>query len=194
MMNLIPSEVRRMLAAIDLNSPMGPRDHLLIVFAYTTGLRVGELASLNVSNVALNGVARQTLHVLPEVAKFRKGRLVPLNSLAQKAVAKLLAFNRARGFSTVNDAPLFVTKKHQRLSVRTIQWMVEQLRNKANIDFKATPHSLRHGFATVLLQRSGNLRAVKALLGHEYLTSTEVYLHHRREDLADVVETMALRG
>jgi integrase/recombinase XerC len=171
MINLTPSEFKRMLAAIDLKAPMGPRDYLLLVFDYNTGLRVGELCSLNVSNVARNGVPRQSLHVRASVAKNGQGRLVPLNSLAQKAIAKLLAFNRARGFSVADDAPLFATKKHQRLSVRTVEWVVEQLRNKAGIDFQATPHSLRHSFASLLVQRTGNLRAVQALDGLSYCTS-----------------------
>ena len=128
------------------------------------------------------------------MAKGGQARLGPLNSLAQKAVSKLLSFNRARGFSVSNNAPLFVTKKHQWLSVRTIQWVVEQLRNKAGIDFQATPHTLRHSFATAVLERTGNLRAVQVLLGQKRLTSTEVYLHSRRDDLVAAVESLALRG
>jgi site-specific recombinase XerD len=183
-----------MLAEVELKLAMGPRDYLLLVFAYNTGLRVGELSSLDVANVAINGVPRQTLHIRAAVAKGGQGRLVPLNSLAQKAVSKLLSFNRARGFSVSDEAPLFVTKKHQRLSVRTIQWMVEQLRNKAGIDFQASPHSIRHAFATNVLNTTGNLRAVQVLLGQKRLTSTEVYLHSRRDDLAAAVESLALRG
>jgi integrase/recombinase XerC len=175
---------------VDLQAPLGPRDYLLLVLDYNTGLRVSELAALNVSHVAFKGVPRSVLHVTASIAKGRKSRLIPLNSLARKAVAKLLAFNQSRGFSTAPDAPLFVTKTHRRISVRTIQWLIAELREKAGIDFKATPHSVRHAFASQIVENTGDVMIAKQLLGHARLTSTQVYLHPRRDALAQAVETL----
>jgi site-specific recombinase XerD len=133
MLNLLDHEVRAMLAAIDVYHPMGPRDYFLLVFLCNTGLRVSELTALNVSDVWHDGAPRRELWVRAETAKGKKSRIVPLNALAQKAVLKMLQFNRRRGLSVDNTAPLFQTKRHLRLTPRTIQWFVANLREKAGL-------------------------------------------------------------
>jgi site-specific recombinase XerD len=193
MLNLTAREMKALLAAIDIRHPFGPRDYFLLVFDWHTGLRIGELVSLDVSDVALDGQPRQELHLRSATTKGHVSRLVPLNPIAQKAVALMLAFNRKRGLSVEPDAPLFQTRRHLRLTARTVQWVMEVLREKAGLDFRATPHSIRHGFATQALERSGNLRAVQQLLGHKRLTSTEVYTHPRRDELQRVVDTLVDR-
>ena len=193
MMNLTQSELRRLLAAIDLKAPLGPRDYCLIVFAYSTGLRVSELHALDVAQVALQGTPRENLEVRAADAKYRHARLIPLNSLARKAVSKMLSFNRARGFSVLPDAPLFQTKEHKRMPVRTMQWVVQCLRNKAGLDFQVSPKTLRHSFASDIAQNTGNLRIVQKLLGHRRLDTSAVYTHPRRDEMARAVETLAER-
>ena len=118
-------------------------------------------------------------------------RQVPLNFLAQKAVAKLLAFSQARGFSVAPEAPLLMTKKHERMPVRTIEFVVAGLREKAGLDFKAVPRSFRHGFATNLAQSTNNLRVVQKALGHRRLNTVEVYTMVHRDDIARAVDRMA---
>ncbi|HEY3997557.1 MAG TPA: tyrosine-type recombinase/integrase [Candidatus Xenobia bacterium] len=193
MLNLTPHEMKALLAAIDTRHPFGPRDYFLMVFDWHTGLRVTELVSIDVSDVSLDGQPRQELHLRATTTKGHMGRLVPLNAIAQKAVAKILEFNRKRGLSVEPDAPLFQTRRHVRLTARTVQWFMSVLREKAGLDFRATPHSIRHGFAVQALERSGNLRAVQKLLGHRRLTSTEVYTNPRRDELQRVVDTLVDR-
>jgi site-specific recombinase XerC len=191
MVNVSRSEVAQLLAAVDLQAPMAPRDYLLVVLGYHTGLRVSELAGLNVGDVALHGQPRDVVWLRPELCKGHKSREVPLNATAQMAVRKLLAFNQARGFPAAPDAALFVTRHHTRLAVRSIQFMVAGLREKAGFALHVTPHSLRHGFATEVSRRSGNLLVVQQLLGHKHVNTVEVYAHPSRADRAQAVQAIA---
>ena len=190
MQSVTHAEVRQLLAAIDVRSAFGPRDYFLIVFDVNTGLRVHELTGLTVSDVAQGGIPRPLLVVRSDIAKGSKSRIVPLNALAQKAVARLLAFNAARGFSRAPGAPLFVTRKHTRLSDRAVQRMMQMLRIKAGLDIQATPHSLRHGFASHLAEKTGNIRVVQKLLGHKRLETASVYTHTTRQQLQAAVDAM----
>ena len=99
MFALTKTEVRQVLAAVDLTSPFGQRDYLLVLFLYHTGLRVGECAGLITHLVARDGQPRLYLHLPASVCKGSRGRVVPLNDKAQACVRQLLAFNSARGLS-----------------------------------------------------------------------------------------------
>jgi site-specific recombinase XerD len=147
----------------------------MLVFALHTGLRISEWTGLVVGDVAENGVPRSWLYVSKEIAKFSKARWVPLNAVAQKAIAKVLAFNRKRGFSDSAQAPLWPNKYHKPLGPRAVQYMVAALREKAGIPVPVTPHVLRHCFATRVMERTGNLRHVQDLIGHANLRSVECY-------------------
>ena len=194
MMNLTYKELRRLLAAVDLRAPLGPRDYFLIVFRLQyrpTGQRTGRcrrrpggLAGRAPREHSGAGLRRQV-----------PGQpLIPLNSLARKAVSKLLLFNRARGFSVEPAAPLFQTKRHTRMPVRTMQYVLEQLRYKAGLDFQVTPKTLRHTFASGIAENTGNLRIVQKLLGHKRLETAAIYTHPRRDEMARAVETLAERA
>jgi site-specific recombinase XerD len=98
-------------------------------------------------------------------------------------VADLLAFNARRGFSVAPEAPLFVNRYYRRMSVRAVQHLVADLRTAAGLDVPATPHSLRHSFASRLAERCGNLRVVQQALGHKRLGTVEIYTHPTREEL-----------
>jgi len=100
---LHPTEMRQLVAAVDMTDPFGPRDRALLVFAFHTGLRVSELVGLNVCNVAVNGVPRQALHVPSSLGKGGRERTIPLNETARAAVAAILALNRRRGLSVAPD-------------------------------------------------------------------------------------------
>ncbi|MBI3928944.1 MAG: tyrosine-type recombinase/integrase [Armatimonadetes bacterium] len=113
-------ELQKMLAQIHPRSPFGGRDRAMLLLAANTGLRVSELVSLNVHHVAnQQGHAREWLQLPAEIAaKSHRERLIPLNKRARLAVVEVLTFNRQRGFSTAAEAPLFVNRKHKRLSTR----------------------------------------------------------------------------
>lgn len=187
---LHPDEARQLLAAVDLRDPFGSRDRAMLVLCLHTGLRVSELVGLDVHHVALEGCPRAALYVPPALGKGGRGRTIPLNQTARQAIADLLAFNRRRGFSTAPDRPLLVTRKHERLTARAVQRLVKMLREKAGLDVPATPHSLRHTFASTVLSCNSNLRVVQLLLGHQRLATVEIYSHPTREDLRLAVERM----
>jgi site-specific recombinase XerD len=191
MIVLTTEEARRLVAAVDLSHPFGRRDRAMLVLAFHTGLRVSELASLDAADVANGDVPRETLFVRAEIGKGGKSRVIPLNDIARKAVASLLLFNQARGFSVEPKAPLLVTRKHTRLSVRSIQRIVEELRTKAHLDVPATPHSMRHTFASHIAKRTGNVRVVQQLLGHARLNTAEIYVTTDRGQLEDAVAQLA---
>ena len=185
------SETRRLLAAIDPRDPFAERDQVMLILAMNTGLRVSELVGLDIGHVAHQGVPRQALHLPRSITKGERERTIPLNEPARQAIQVLLAFNRKRGFSVAPDAPVFVTRKHQRVSVRLVQRLVQHLREVAGLDVPLTPHTLRHGFATDIMHATGNLRVVQQLLGHRRLATVEIYAHVSRELCAQAVEQIA---
>ena len=185
------AQALRLLGVINLRSPFGLRDHRMMMLALHTGLRVSELSSLDIEHVSGNGVPREILDLPAAITKFHKARQIPLNPVARRVISELLAFNQARGFSVAGGAPLFQHRKHDRLSVRSIQLLVERYRNLANLDVKMTPHSLRHKFATDVLRATGDIHIVKELIGHRDIRTTELYLHTDIDDLAKAVGLLA---
>jgi site-specific recombinase XerD len=185
--------VKRLLNGINLKSAWGRRDYLLILFLYHTGLRIGECCRLIVHHVAHQGEPREELYLPACLTKTRKGRVIPLNDVAQQCVAKLLAFNKERGFSTAPAAPLFPWKDHGFLSPREAQRMMQQLREKVGVSPKATPHTLRHTFASELVRNGASLPTVSSLLGHVRLSSTQIYTHTTNQEKRDAVGSLARR-
>ena len=174
---LTNSQARRLLGAVNLRSPFGQRDYLLIMFLYHTGLRVGECSRLLVSLVATrDGLARHCLDLPAMVCKGPRGRSFPLNATARACIEKMLKFNRSRGLSVAPAAPLFQNSKHCPLSVRSIQLLIKGYREKSDLDVRATPHTLRHTHATVLQNLGAPVRAIQQGLGHLHLSTTQRYL------------------
>ena len=178
------SEVRLLLSAVDLRSPFGKRDYLLIMFLYHTGLRVGEVSRLLVQLVSRDGKAFHSLDLPAIFCKGRRGRVVPLNATARSCVEIMLQFNHARGLSVAPAAPLFQNRKHCPLSVRSIQKLIQKYRNAAELEIAATPHTLRHAHATALQDSGVPSRAIQAGLGHRRLSTTETYLSKNTKHLA----------
>lgn len=187
---LNPEELQALFRAANPRSPFGDRDLAMLILALHTGLRVSELVGLDVSHVAGARGVRHTLELPARLAKGERGRLLPLNRVAREAISDLLDFNQRRGFSVDPGAPLLVNRKHQRLSTRYVQRLMEDLRGRADLDVHATPHTLRHTFASQVARRHGNLRAVQALLGHRRLATVEIYTHVDREELAQAVASL----
>jgi site-specific recombinase XerD len=185
MIALSKSEVRQTLDVIDLESPFGRRDYLLILFLYHTGLRVGECSGLVMHLVALDGQPRQYLHLPAAVCKGSRGRVVPLNRVAQACISKMMAFNASRGFSTAPAAPLFQNKCHGPLSIRSIQQLVQGYRELAGLDLRATPHTFRHSHASHLVANGVPTVHVQKVLGHRHLSSTQIYTHVSKEQLLE---------
>ena len=185
---LLPSQEQQLLSAIRPGEPFGPRDRALIVFALHTGLRSHELCSLNVGHVMTwDGFPRQWVEV---VGKGGFQRQVPLNAVARQAVIDLVHFNRARGFAVAGESPLLVTRRHGRLPTRSLRDIMQRYRERADLDVRCSPHSLRHSFASRLAEQA-SLPVVQAVLGHRRLSSTEVYTRTTPAQLAAGVERLA---
>ena len=159
----------------------------MLELAYGLGLRVGELVSLCVGQVWQRGRPRDWLELPAAVCKGGRGRALPLGPQAKRAVAELVGFLAERGFPVGPEAPLLTDRLHRRLAAREVQRAVQRYREAAELQQKATPHSLRHGFASKLLERGVSLRVVQQLLGHQSILSTEVYLHCQPGELEQAV-------
>ena len=174
-------EIKRLLSGINLASTWGKRDYLIILLLCNTGLRVGEMTRLQVKDVIdpffADRQAREEIYLSARITKTKKARTIPLNEFAQRCILKLLEFNEARYFSVDPDAPLFPWKNHGYLPTREVERMLQVLRDKVGMSAKVTPHTLRHTFATEVVRQGGTIPILKDLLGHKYLTSTQVYTH-----------------
>ncbi len=179
----------QLLGVVNPRSPFGYRDEAMIRFTLQTGLRVSELVGLTVFHVCCRqpqGPHRMVRHSLElgELAKGGRNRTVPLTAEARQAVAQILAFNKARGFSVAPEAPLFPNRKHQAMSARAAQRMLAGYRERAELDVKATPHTLRHTMASRMIDHDVPTHRVQIALGHRRLSSTQRYLHSSPEQLA----------
>ncbi len=161
-----------------------PRDRALLELAYSSGLRVSELVGLNRGDVdARAGLVRVR-------DKGRRERIVPVGETALAALGRYLAATPApRG-----DEPVFRGPSGRRLSVRTVQLVVRRRLGQVAHGLGVTPHALRHSFASHLLDRGADLRAIQELLGHRSLASTQVYTHVTRARLRKVYEQAHPRG
>jgi integrase/recombinase XerC len=180
------AEVERLLEAPDRSGPLGLRDAALLETLYSTGMRVSELAALTLEE-ATRG---ETLRV---VGKGNKERVVFLGRAAREAIASYCGLGRprllaARRRGGAVPAALFLNKNGTPLTDRSIRAVVERYVQAAALGAGITPHSLRHSFATHLLENGADLRAVQELLGHASLATTQIYTHLSREQIRKVYD------
>jgi integrase/recombinase XerC len=179
---LSEEEIASLLLAPDPSTPLGLRDRALLEVMYSAGTRAAETVGLDRKDLDLaHGVARV-------LGKGRKQRLAALGSYAVKALeAYLDAPDRPRPQRTNPDA-VFLGQKGTRLTTRSLERIVARHVLGAGIHRHATPHTLRHSFATHLLDRGADLRSVQELLGHAHLVTTQIYTHVSVERLREVYE------
>jgi integrase/recombinase XerC len=156
------------------------RDAAVLLLLYGSGLRISEALAITPREAPTGG--REVLHV---VGKGGKERLVPVLPVTQAAVARYIALCP---FSMAPDGPLFFGAKGGRLSPRIVQLLIERLRTALALPETATPHALRHSFATHLLSAGADLRQIQELLGHASLSSTQVYTEVDRDRLLAVYD------
>jgi integrase/recombinase XerC len=173
------AQIRDLLEAPDPKKRVGLRDRAIMELLYSAGLRVGELAGLNVGNVDLIG---ETVIVR---GKGRKERLCPVGRTAIRSVR---AYLETRGANGHGNGPLFVNRQGGRLTARSIDRMIKKHARAAGIAFNVSPHMLRHSFATHLLDHGADLRAVQEMLGHENLSTTQIYTHVSADTLRRVYD------
>ncbi|MBX3586868.1 MAG: site-specific tyrosine recombinase XerD [Ramlibacter sp.] len=174
---LSEAQVELLLGAPDVDTPLGLRDRTMLELMYASGLRVSELVTLKTFNVSMGE------GVLRVLGKGAKERLVPFGQVARDWVTQYLAQARPAILDGQQTDDLFVTR-HGRGMSRVMFWMiVKKHALAAGITAPLSPHTLRHAFATHLLNHGADLRAVQMLLGHADISTTTIYTHVARERL-----------
>lgn len=182
-----PVAPRRRLSQRELSQhrDLRKRDSALLELLYGTGLRVSEVCALDVGDVDHQRYG--TPMVLVRRGKGGKSREVPLGGAAERALAAYLAARRLEGPLTV-ESPLFTNADGGRLSVRSVQRQVRTWSVRGNVAARATPHAMRHSYATHLLDAGVDLRSIQELLGHASLSSTQIYTKVSLEHLMSVYD------
>ncbi|HEU4421548.1 MAG TPA: tyrosine recombinase XerC [Pilimelia sp.] len=179
-------QVDRLLAGPQPTDPVGLRDRAVLELLYATGIRVGELCGLRLGDVDL---AADTVRVL---GKGAKQRVVPFGEPARAALLDYLAGGRSamlpEAEAQVDREALFFNRRRRPMTQRDVRGMLERYRVAAGAPVGTSPHTLRHSFATHLLEGGADLRAVQELLGHVALTTTQTYTHVSNERLRRVYE------
>ncbi|MEY2801090.1 MAG: putative site-specific recombinase [Pseudomonadota bacterium] len=174
---LTQPQVEALLAAPDVATPLGLRDRAMLELMYASGLRVSELVTLKVLNVS------QSEHVVRVLGKGGKMRLVPFGEVASDWLARYLEEARGEILAGQATEDLFVTARGAGMT-RAMFWvLVKKHAQAAGITAPLSPHTLRHAFATHLLNHGADLRAVQMLLGHADISTTTIYTHVARERL-----------
>jgi len=177
---LSEAQVEALLGAPDVGTPLGLRDRAMLELMYASGLRVSELVDLRTFQVSLSE------HVLRVTGKGNKERLVPFGLLAGEWLLRYLAEARATILGGQQTEDLFVTARGAGMT-RVMFWtLVKKHALAAGIRSPLSPHTLRHAFATHLLNHGADLRAVQMLLGHADISTTTIYTHVARERLKDL--------
>lgn len=180
---LSTAEIDKLVLAIDLSHPQGHRNKAIIETLYGCGLRVSELIGLRLSHLHFEEGFIKVL------GKGNKERLVPINSYTQEMISIYKDSIR------IHEDPkpefkdiLFLNRRGAQLTRAMIFTIVKQLAKEANVQKNISPHTFRHSFATHLLENGANLRAIQKMLGHESITTTEIYMHLDRSHLRTVLE------
>ncbi|MHC1732537.1 MAG: site-specific tyrosine recombinase [Bacteroidales bacterium] len=173
-------EIDRMIASIDLGTELGHRNRAIIEAMYGCGLRVSELVTMR-----LTDIHRKEGFVIV-TGKGNKQRLVPIGSVTLKEIDNYLAYRSAMPVITDQNV-LFLNRRGRRLTRVMVFKIVKDAAAAAGIVRNISPHTLRHSFATHLVEGGADLRAVQEMLGHESITTTEIYTHIDRSYLRDTV-------
>lgn len=176
-------EIEKLIGAIDLSTPEGQRNKAILETMYSCGLRVSELVNLKISNLFLD------VGFIKVTGKGNKERLVPIGSDAIKYIN--IFRNSIRNKISIKPTEgdiLFLNRRGSRLSRVMIFLIIKDLAKKAGISKNISPHTFRHSFATHLVEGGADLRAVQEMLGHESITTTEIYTHLNRDFLRATLE------
>ena len=177
---LTEEEVDSLLNAPNTDEPLGHRDRAMLELLYATGLRVSELINLKQSQINFNQ------GVLRIVGKGDRERLIPLGDESQRWLKDFIDGPRMEILLERQTDYLFPTRRGDRMTRQAFWHIIKRYSDKAGVRKKLSPHSLRHAFATHLLNRGADLRVVQLLLGHSDLSTTQIYTHVARERLKDL--------
>jgi integrase/recombinase XerD len=178
--SLTETEVESLLAAPEISDPLGHRDRAMLEVLYATGLRVSELVSLKHSQLNMNQ------GVLRVVGKGDRERLIPLGEEAVKWLHEFIGVGRGEILLDRSTDYLFPTRRGDHMTRQAFWHIIKRYARKAGVDMELSPHTLRHAFATHLLNHGADLRVVQMLLGHSDLSTTQIYTHVARERMKDL--------
>ena len=177
-------DVKKLLETPPLNNWLGVRDRAILETLYSTGIRVSELVALNLDDVDFLG---EVVHVR---GKGKKERIAPIGTSALQVIQHYMEFRnkRAQSNSNFDSKVLFVNKHGRRLSTRSVRRKMDKYLKMAGLDPSISPHTLRHSFATHMLNNGADLRSVQELLGHQSLSTTQIYTHLTTKKLKEVYQ------
>ena len=186
--SLTEEEVESLLNAPVVSDPLGARDRTMLEVLYATGLRVSELVTLKYSQLNLNqGVLRVT-------GKGDRERLIPLGEEAVRWLREFIGTGRGEILLDRNTDYLFPTRRGDHMTRQAFWHIIKRYARKANVQKELSPHTLRHAFATHLLNHGADLRVVQMLLGHSDLSTTQIYTHVARERMKELHQRHHPRG
>ena len=176
-------EIDLIISQIDLSHPQGERNRAMLETLYSCGLRVTELITLQLSDLFFEE------DFIRVIGKGDKQRFVPINYSTQKIITNYINLirvheNPKKGF----EDTIFLNRRGKQLSRNMVFMFLKKLVIETGIEKKISPHTFRHSFATHLLENGADLRAIQQMLGHESITTTEIYMHVDRTFLKDVME------
>lgn len=172
-------DVERLLSAPDSRKPLGHRDRAMLELLYATGLRVSELVSLKASDVNLD------VGYIMAFGKGSKERVVPMGESAQEWLKTYISDGKPKLFKGQSEY-LFINRSGKPLSRQGFWKIIKAYGRKANIRIDITPHTIRHSFATHLLERGADLRSLQMMLGHADISTTQIYTHITAERLKEI--------
>ena len=181
------AEVNTLLDAPDTSTFIGLRDKTMLELMYATGLRVSELVNLKYSSFDFE---RSVIKVL---GKGSKERIIPFGDSALSWLKQYLDFRRQNNLS-MNSKYFFISQKLSQVTRQSFWQRVEHYQKIASIPYKISPHTLRHAFATHLLNNGADLRSVQMLLGHSDLSTTQIYTHIAKQRLSEMIKKHHPRG
>ena len=176
-------DINILLNSIDLSTMEGVRNRAIIETLYSSGLRVSELVNLSIQNLFLD------IGFIKVVGKGSKERLVPIGKHAIKYINMYKnEYRNNKKINKGNEGFLFLNRYGRKLTREMIFLIIKKISNKSLLNKNISPHTFRHSFATHLIEGGADLRAVQEMLGHESITTTEIYTHLDREYLKQVIK------
>lgn len=178
---LYPMEIQLLMETPDIHTPLGSRDRAILETLYAAGLRVGELVGMNIKDIDFE---EELLRVM---GKGSKERIVPLGRQAKEALLHYFNYrSRMLKQCQKSSEAVFLNKYAERLSSRSVRNIVDKYMEQSSLNQKISPHTMRHSFATHLLNAGADLRSVQELLGHVKLSTTQIYTHLTRDSIKEI--------
>jgi integrase/recombinase XerC len=177
-------DIKRLLETPPIDNWLGARDRAILEALYSTGMRVSEIVALNMDDIDF---LSEVVHIR---GKGKKERIAPISSSALRVIQHYIEFRNKRAQANPNfdNKVLFVNKHGKRLSTRSVRRKMDKYLKMAGLDPSISPHTLRHSFATHMLNNGADLRSVQELLGHQSISTTQIYTHLTTRQLKNVYE------